>query len=431
MDERLYSTQLSFFRARTLLPLQASAFFFSPLSCLQLCFLPVFCFWFSFLCSSSCFLLLFFKMSLVSTNATTAHSEFSYVSPVSTEITRPSLSSSSSSLPYRRTRTMGSSVQSWDASSGDFMNEDFRVGGPLLAAIPTWTMPVSPTTQELYRLISQSRHVLQQTRTILNRFGVHNPDVDICTRTSMLFPEPVPLATILVLARRSTVDDRWLRASYQIHALLLQNNFQNVQVEIADERGLRRPTCYPVDENDKIYPIWDAVSRRIIASSNLLQWISLECFRYGREDEPSKNPTAVVLSVHPVLPADWTPTRNVIVSILDRFELWHVAVYIVPDVLFRGVELKGQASVLETDSAEQGKAGVSVGLSFPECSSGTLGGFVEIEHPDGGWKKVAVTCFHVVYPHKDLGLPQKDNLCMFLKRPLPPPSSLMFTDPCL
>ena len=98
-----------------------------------------------------------------------------------------------------------------------------------------------------------------------------------------------------------------------------------------------------------------------------------------------------------------------------------MAVYIVPEVLFRGVELKGQASVPEIDPPEQVKAGVSVGLLFPECGSGTLGGFVEIEHPDGGWKKLAITCFHVVYPHKDLGLPQKDNLGMFLK---PPPPAL-------
>lgn len=103
---------------------------------------------------------------------------------------------------------------------GGFINEDLRIGGPLLAAIPTWTMPVHPTTPQLSFLISQSRLIIQQTRIILNQFGVHNPDVDIYTRTSMLFPEPVSLATMLVLARRDTVDNRWLRAALEVHALL-------------------------------------------------------------------------------------------------------------------------------------------------------------------------------------------------------------------
>ena len=33
---------------------------------------------------------------------------------------------------------------------------------------------------------------------------------------------------------------------------------------------------------------------------------------------------------------DWTSTRNLIVDILDSFELWDVAVYIMPQVIWRG-----------------------------------------------------------------------------------------------
>lgn len=51
---------------------------------------------------------------------------------------------------------------------------------------------------------------------------------------------------------------------------------------------------------------------------------------------PQQKFTAVVLSANPNSQFDWTPTRNVIVSILDSIELWHIAVYIVPEVIWRG-----------------------------------------------------------------------------------------------
>lgn len=270
-------------------------------------------------------------MSQVSTNPSAGPSEFSCVSPVSTDIPRPSLSGCSS-LPYRQVRTLGSSVQSREALGRGFINEDFRVGGPQLFSLPVWTKPVQRTTPELYHLINESDSLVQEATSILNRFGVQNPDVDICTRHSRLFPRSAPIVTVLILARRDTIDDKWLHAAYEIHDLLLRKDYQNVRVEIIDKNIAQNAGCYPVKESDNIYPVWDEVCKRIIESSDMKDWVSLGCYRYGRDEDCTRNPPAVLLDVKPDSQLDWTPTRNRIVDILDSFDLWDVAVYIMPEV---------------------------------------------------------------------------------------------------
>ena len=139
------------------------------------------------------------------------------------------------------------------------------------------------------------------------------------------------MVTVLIIARRDTIDDKWLHAAYEIHDLLLRKDHQNVRVEIIDERAVQNAGCYPVKESDSIYPVWDEVCEKIIKSSDMTDWVALGCYRYGRDED---NPPAVLLNVNPDSQLDWTPTRNRIVDILDSFELWDVAVYIMPEVIW-------------------------------------------------------------------------------------------------
>lgn len=184
-------------------------------------------------------------------------------------------------------------------------------------------------------------------------------------------------------------------------------------------------SCYAVGEMDSIYPVWDEVCRRMIESSDLQEWVSLECYRYGREDNPTHNPLAVLLSLYPDSQADWTPIRNHMVVILDSFELWDVAVYIIPDVIFRGFGPIPKSLLPDTACKEKVQAGLSVGLSTAEGDAGTLGGFVEIQHQDGTWKKLGVTCFYVAYPQSRGELPDEDNAGMVSS-----PSLLLFSLGC-
>lgn len=226
---------------------------------------------------------------------------------------------SGSSLPHRRIRKLGSNLPSshtilwsWDPRAKEFVNEGFQVGGPLLCALLVVTMPLQAATPELSHLIQETPLLIRDTITILSWYGVHNPDVDVFARQSQLCPKPVPLPTILVLARCHHLDNRWLDATSKIHKLLLLQGFQNIQVEIADKRGLQTPTCYPINKADAIYLIWEEVcQKKIIQSSNLEQWVALVCLRFGCVENPSQNPTAVVLSVNPALSSNLCSIRAI------------------------------------------------------------------------------------------------------------------------
>ena len=154
------------------------------------------------------------------------------MSPVSSASSPPNFSGSS--LPHRQIRTIGSSVQQWHGPGKGFITEDFRVGGPLLCAVPVSTMPLRLANVELSRLINETPSPVREAITILTRYGVQDPDVDILTRQSRLFPKSAPIVAMLVIAQRDTIDDKWLRAAYEIPDLFLRKNYQNMRVEIAD-----------------------------------------------------------------------------------------------------------------------------------------------------------------------------------------------------
>lgn len=185
------------------------------------------------------------------------------------------------------------------------------MGGPLLCALLVVTMPLQAATPELSHLIQETPLLIHNTITILSWYRAHNPDVDVFTRQSQLCPKPVPLPTILVLVRYHHLDNRWLDAASKIHKLLLLQGFQNIQVEIADKRWLQTPTCYPINKADAIYLIWEEVCQKILQSSNLEQWVALKCLRFGHAENPSQNPTAVVLSVNPALSSDLCSIRAI------------------------------------------------------------------------------------------------------------------------
>lgn len=153
---------------------------------------------------------------ILSSTSSTPHTEFSFASPVSSATNPPSLSDFSS-LPYRQVQTPGLSLRSfnaprggstsndksWHTAGGEFVNEDLRIGGPILCAVPIVIMPLKPTAPELSRLINETPSFIEDAATIFQRFAVDNPDMDICFHRSKFYPEPIPIATISIIVRRN------------------------------------------------------------------------------------------------------------------------------------------------------------------------------------------------------------------------------------
>lgn len=250
----------------------------------------------------------------------------------------------------------------------------------------------------------------RDVQLILEQFSVRWTDIGIEARISKFDPEPNPVPTVSIIATREHVDDNWLQAARAVHQRLLERGFQNVQVEIADPLALQVPTCFPVLESDEVFHVWEAICRKILDTFNLREWVSLECYRYGKDKDVMKNPPCIIVSVFPHSRTNWTPTRNRIVSILHEHHLWGVGVYIVPDRIVQRMDHQHTAEtddpwvlrepVLPSDASDRpALAGASMGPDMDDSGSGTLGGFVELKFKEGGeWAKFALSCFHCVYP---------------------------------
>lgn len=220
------------------------------------------------------------------------------------------------------------------------------------------------------------------------------------------------------------IDDRWLPT--RCTHLLLQKNFQKVQVDITDERGLRTPACYPVDEADSIYPVWEDVCRRIIEPSDLRQWISLECYRYRREDDPTYNPPAVLLSVY--LLTGLRPATTLLPS--STASICGTLLYTSSQMSFYGESSLSRKVCcrIRPVSRKYSRESVSA-FRLPRTAqalSEALWSY-NTQHPSGAWRTFGITCFHVTCPQRRWELSDEDNAGMVFK---PPPKSSPSLDVC-
>ncbi|OJJ44552.1 hypothetical protein ASPZODRAFT_134633 [Penicilliopsis zonata CBS 506.65] len=331
------------------------------------------------------------------------YSEFSSSTPI-TFVTPDSLHSHPQRVdhPGSHLKTLGSSLDDWVPTIEGFINEDRRVGGPVLCPLPVVSVAIHHTDPEFVKLSQAEPQLSDHITSIVQRHGIDFIDIDITRRLSKLNPQTSPVPTVVIFANQHQINHSWLDAAKEIHRFLLSKNFANFQVEIVDPVILKPWKCFPVLDTDQVFSHWDNLRDRILNSFNLHEWISLECYRFGKEDVSSKNPPCVVVSVKPDSSTNWTPTRDRIIAMLDEYALSSsVGVYIIPDVIFKSIEAYIPTKELLSDSAFQleAQAGTSIGLHLPGSPSGTLGGFIELQWSGSPeWKQFGLTCFHCVYP---------------------------------
>ncbi|KAL2005453.1 hypothetical protein VTN00DRAFT_2664 [Thermoascus crustaceus] len=141
----------------------------------------------------------------------------------------------------RKRKTGGSSDDSGEPLSDDLINEDLRTGCPYLCAIPTRSLRFPKNHPFVAHLHGDASNLLRNIGTILQSYQVDYQSVDLCGRQSKFDPEPYPIPTVLVLARKHNLDQKWLEASRMIRPLLL------------------------VLSTDAIYPVWNEVCDPILS----------------------------------------------------------------------------------------------------------------------------------------------------------------------
>ena len=314
----------------------------------------------------------------------------------------------------RKRRLRGSSDDEGKIAEDGFSNEDLRVGGPYLCSIPLSSKPL-PQTNSLHALL---QHKVSGGETISDRVyqiirnrnislinsGPWDHPVTLSLQQSNFNPEPEPVPTIRVLATRHVMDDLWLETARQIHFLLRQENFGHVSVEIIDPQALHPPRTLPVLRSDPMFDKWDSVLDRILRDVDLTDIQLVGCYRRGR-NSGNDNPVTVLVIADVNSKKTWRITRDMIAGILKRSNLPMVAVEIVKDRKTRFSDLQKRDGFKEELLKGRAMAGGPIAHSRNDEGSGTLGGFIELQHPSSlKWFCFALTCFHVIDPRdRDIG----------------------------
>jgi hypothetical protein len=303
----------------------------------------------------------------------------------------------------RKRRTKGSSTDRDEVTSDGFILEDYRVGGPILTSVPSWSEPVLES-HPLYNLVGvgpEHIQIYEEIRDILRYRAIPHNDFDFCCRRSTIDPEPHPLLTLFVLTKAARADQTWLEACRDIRRVLDAWNRRTANIEIADRRGLELPTIFPVFQTDRVFSVWEKVCEDILKTCDRTDWIALGCYRIGHEERREDNPPTVSLTVSKTSICDWKNTREEIISVLERHTLGMVAVRIVKDKIITNACSFSTAMPL---SAVDGpaKVGYSLAPRGYGLASGTFGGYLELRMSKGGsWIPFGITCSHCVLPKED------------------------------
>lgn len=126
----------------------------------------------------------------------------------------------------RKRRHRGSSDDEAYLTADVSLISDLRVGGTYLCTVPikTYQIPASnPLTAHLDPWVGQIR---QSVQTILQENDADTIELSFVLRQSEWIPEEKPIPTVLILAQRHEVDDRWLHAAREIRDFLTRLIFK-------------------------------------------------------------------------------------------------------------------------------------------------------------------------------------------------------------
>lgn len=280
---------------------------------------------------------------------------------------------------------------SWDR----FVNEDWRAGSPRLCTIPVRWQDITEE-HPLYPRHVPGRDLTLEISAILNRNKVATELIYFCTRQSILEPDVEPIPTASVVAKKQNISEYWLSVSREILRFLHSKGIMDMSVEISDVRASEPDKCFPVVENDAIFPIWDQVLNTIFHSFDIQDWNSVGCYPIEKHEDWSRNPATVLVTVD-TSSRNWRLSREAIISILNDFNLPMVAV----KIKRANVICAGSLTSTFPDTVPLGTAqvGQSVGRRDYEGSCGTFGRWVELfDRKVSRWRTFGLTCSHVALP---------------------------------
>lgn len=319
--------------------------------------------------------------------------------------------------PDGRSRRYRGSSSDQDSPIDEFINEDFRVGGPELAVMPCGLRAFTKD-HPAYQMWEDDRTFCEEIKQIVQKHGIEFQFIDLIRQILKdpysRGPDRALPTTVIAAKRGNPFDSPWLSTCQELRRCLADRQLLPLNVEIIDHRGAKpRSVSGVVPEDDPIYPIWE---EKVIANIRPFLgcegWVALECFRWGPdgdgEDRPD-NPTTVALTVPYGTERDWRPTREAIANVLHQLGLHHVAVVILRGDIWRGAS--SENCVSPDNAWKTGvQCGVSIGPANSEASSSTLGAVLELLDPESeNWVPFGITSFRSVMARNEATAREEKN----------------------
>lgn len=319
-------------------------------------------------------------------------SELSYASLIysSSEIT-----GEGPALVQRDCRSRGSSDDNEDIIyPKNFISEDYRTGGPVLAPLPVESYAL-PTGARM-KALEQDPH-RTKICTILNYWGVMIKEYGVMLRQSKDFPEDEQIPTLVIISQKTKQDQCWIKASLEIRDYISTQGLPEVSVEIADSIVFQPLIVSPVERTNTMHSVWGRVCRLILSELDLLDCRILECYRSGYSRKAEENKVTITVTVDRNSTRKWKPFRESIIEILKRFNLVGVAVRITKGLVNRAGQYPNK-ELPDSIWSPGARLGASMGSNFGLNSSGTFGGYIELKNEKGEWQKFGLTCYHAIQP---------------------------------
>ena len=139
-----------------------------------------------------------------------------------------------------------------DSSTEVIKMDDYRVGSPHLANLPSLNISLSEDNPFYKAWIAGLERLVID---LLEKYEVDWFEISAAARRCLLRDEPAN-ETILVLAHRTKPEDKWREAVIAIRKICTSFDVPNVSVEIADERGLKPKRSSTVGDGEPVLAAW-------------------------------------------------------------------------------------------------------------------------------------------------------------------------------
>ncbi|KAI9793374.1 MAG: hypothetical protein M1816_000266 [Peltula sp. TS41687] len=287
------------------------------------------------------------------------------------------------------------------------MSEDLRIfederrcGGPVLSLLPSQYLELDredPLRDENKREALQSEII-----RCLEDAGVHARSIWL-TRQHYGYDDDTKSHRVYVITAKLPKPgphNPWIAASSAILELFRAQGHPGLNVDIRPDYSCPRgyhvhPESFPLLPSDSSAINWVDLRPKLLTVLEDSPWLSIDFARYGESKSARDNPVTLFVTLQKDTPAKvYRHVKQTLVTFLERSRPVKIEVV----VLLGRVELHLDAYDQEHYSLKAG-VGANIGLKGDDKKSGTLGGYITLQHPSTGECRVfGLTCWHVVRP---------------------------------